>query len=129
MGKKNIAYINPKMLIWARSETPFISPEAVELTFPAINAADLTKWESGEEYPSINEAKKLASIYKVPFACFYLTTPPSKKPRRYTDRRTLRGQIPDEISYSLWSEIRRMKKVETFIFQMFVTDIISRIWI
>ena len=111
MGKKNIAYINPKMLIWARSETPFISPEAVELTFPAINAADLTKWESGEEYPSINEAKKLASIYKVPFACFYLTTPPSKKPRRYTDRRTLRGQIPDEISYSLWSEIRRIQSI------------------
>ena len=111
MGKKNIAYINPQMLIWARSETPFISPEAVELSFPAINAADLTKWESGEEYPSINEAKKLASIYKVPFACFYLTTPPSKKPRRYTDRHTLRGQIPDEISYSLWSEIRRIQSI------------------
>lgn len=36
MGKKNIAYINPKMLIWARSETPFISPQAVELIFPAL---------------------------------------------------------------------------------------------
>lgn len=29
--------------------------------------------------PSITEAKKLANLYKVPFATFYLSNPPEKK--------------------------------------------------
>ena len=38
MGKKNCAYVNPKMLIWARSETPFKTSDAVEISFPVISA-------------------------------------------------------------------------------------------
>ena len=91
MGKKNYAYINPKMLVWARSETPFETTESVEMTFPAISAEKLKTWENGEDYPSITEAKKLASIYKLPFSAFYLSDEPTKKVKRYTDRRTLKG--------------------------------------
>lgn len=39
----------------------------------------IDKWERGEELPSITEAKKLANLYKVPFATFYLSNPPEKK--------------------------------------------------
>ena len=62
----------------------------------------IDKWESGEELPSITEAKKLASLYKVPFATFYLTNPPEKKVRAYTDRRTYNDTVYREISYELW---------------------------
>ena len=31
MGKKNYAFINSNMLIWARSQTPFTSVEHVEI--------------------------------------------------------------------------------------------------
>ena len=109
MGRKNYAYINPEMLVWARSETPFRTTEAVEEAFPAISAKDLDAWETGEDYPSVTEAKKLASIYKLPFAAFYLSEAPSKKIKRYTDRRTLKGYYTEDISYALWSEIQRIE--------------------
>ncbi len=109
MGKKNYAYVNPAMLVWARSETPFKTTEALEEEFPAVSAKKLNAWESGEDYPSITEAKKLPSIYKLPFAAFYLSEAPTKKIKRYTDRRTLRGYYTEDISYALWSEIQRIE--------------------
>ena len=109
MGRKNYAYVNPEILVWARSETPFRTTEAVEEAFPTITAKALSAWENGEDYPSITEAKKLASIYKLPFAAFYLSEAPSKKIKRYTDRRTLKGYYTEDLSYSLWSEIQRIE--------------------
>lgn len=109
MAKKNLAFINNKMLVWARGETPFaLSPKEVSRRFPRISFEKLSKWESGEELPSIREAKELAKIYKLPFACFYLSEVPAKKPKRYTDRRTALGTEYGEMSYELWSEISRI---------------------
>lgn len=109
MGKKNYAYINPKMLVWARLETPFETTEDVELNFPKIKSKDLKAWENGDTYPSITEAKKLSKIYKLPFAAFYLSEVPAKKVKKYTDRRTLKSYYSDNISYNLWSEIQRIE--------------------
>ena len=122
MGKKNYAYINPQMLVWARSETPFETPESVELTFPTISAVKLKTWENGEDYPSITEAKKLASIYKLPFATFYLSEEPAKKVKRYTDRRTLKGYYTEVLSYALWSEIQRIESNRNSILEFSVDE-------
>ena len=73
MGKKNIAYVNPQMLVWARSETPFRTTESVEIAFPAVTAKKLDAWEKGEDYPSITEAKKLALRSRT--VCCYSTKP------------------------------------------------------
>lgn len=108
MSAKNIAYVNKDMLVWARGETPFHSPLDVEQNIKGISASKLQEWESGADFPSINEAKKLASAYKVPLACFYLTTLPTKKVKKYTDRRTMNGTTYYETSYTLWSEINRV---------------------
>lgn len=123
MGKKNYAYVNKDMLIWARLETPFNTTELVELACPAINAKNLDAWEKGEDLPSISEAKKLAALYKIPFAAFYLSEEPSKKIKRYTDRRTLKGCYPKEISYMLWSEIRRIESNRDTIVEYATDDI------
>ena len=109
MAKKNLALVNKDMLIWARSETPFASSiDQLTLRFPRISGEKLRKWESGEELPSIREAKDLAKIYRLPFACFYLSKMPAKKPKRYTDRRTAIGTDYGEMSYELWDEISRI---------------------
>lgn len=108
MTKKNCAYINKDMLIWARGETPFATTAAVEAQQKGIKAEKLEKWESGEELPSITEAKKLASLYKVPFAAFFLSAPPEKAPKNYADRRTYGGTVYRETSYELWKEIERI---------------------
>ncbi len=91
------------MLIWARGENPFTTTESVELRFPSkISSTKLDKWANGDELPSINEVKELAKIYRLPFACFYLTAIPDKKPKKYTDRRTYSGTVYDGISYEPW---------------------------
>ena len=109
VAKKNYAYINPEMLLWARSETPFNTVEDVEMLFPSIDAKNLKAWENGDSYPSITEAKKLSKIYKLPFAAFYLSEVPAKKIKKYTDRRTLKGYFTETISYDLWCEIQRIE--------------------
>ena len=108
MPAKNYAYVNHEMLIWARGETPFSTVEEVEQRISSISAQKLTAWESGSDLPSITEAKKLASLYKVPLACFYLSSPPEKRVKKYTDRRTLNGTVYCTTSYELWSEINRI---------------------
>jgi Zn-dependent peptidase ImmA (M78 family) len=108
LGAKKSAYINPKMLIWARGETPFSSIHDVTVRLPKLTFEQIEAWENGKEYPSINEAKALAALYDVPFACLYFTEIPSKIPCPYTDRRMGYAQIDGEISYELWLEIRRI---------------------
>ena len=108
MAKKHYAYINKDMLVWARGETPFVSTSDVEAKQKSIKAEKLDLWERGEELPSINEAKKLAALYKVPFACFYLSAPPEKAPKNYVDRRTYGDTVYCETSYELWKEIGRI---------------------
>jgi Zn-dependent peptidase ImmA (M78 family) len=108
MGAKQYAYINGEMLKWARSITSYDNPCDVEANIKGITPMKLLVWESGEEYPSITEAKKLAKLYKVPFASFYLSDPPKEEIKPYEDRRTISGTTYNETSYALWSEIRRI---------------------
>ena len=108
MSAKNYAYVNKDMLIWARYETPFATTADAASYINGVSADKLDAWESGAELPSITEAKKLAAAYKVPFACFYLSVPPEKKIKKYTDRRTKNGTVYYESSYELWSEINRI---------------------
>ncbi len=109
MGKKNYAFVNHDMLIWARNETPFSTVEDAVAYLKGFSVEKMTAWENGSEYPSVNEAKRLAALYKVPFACFFLSSPPEKRVKKYKDRRTLAGTIYGNISYELWHEIDRIQ--------------------
>lgn len=108
MAAKNYAYVNSQMLVWARNETPFSTVEQAVLHLRGITAEKLVAWEEGADYPSINEAKRLAALYRVPLACFYLSTPPEKRIKRYTDRRMLNGVAYSNTSFELWCEIGRV---------------------
>ena len=105
LSLKNYAYISPEMLKWARSETPFCDLADVAAR-TQIDIEELLNWESGQSLPSITNAKKLAYLYDVPLACFYLSCPPARKPRPYVDRRTPAGIYGKSLSYNLWREIR-----------------------
>ena len=58
MGAKKYAYVNYKMLVWARSETPFGTTSDVANHISGFRSEVIDKWERGEELPSITEAKK-----------------------------------------------------------------------
>lgn len=107
MIKKNYAYVNNHMLVWARSNTPFVTTSEVQ-DIVKIDSSKIDEWEKGTDFPSITEAKKLAKLYKVPFASFFMSEPPKIEPRPYTDRRTYNSTVYREMSYELWSEIGRI---------------------
>jgi Zn-dependent peptidase ImmA (M78 family) len=108
MGKKNYAYINYKILKWARDKSP-ISLEDIPIRIKDISSEDVEKWEKGVDFPSINEAKELANLYDVPFAALYLNEIPDKDETKFIDRRTYKDNLNTEISYELWKEINRLK--------------------
>jgi len=108
MANKQYAYINPEMLKWAREETP-LELNAICTRLKDITEDEIIKWESGEEFPSITNAKKLANLYDIPFAALYLTEVPPSGKIEYVDRRTLSTSHLEGISYELWKEIRYFK--------------------
>ncbi len=109
MGAKKTAYINSNMLKWAREQTPYKdSLELVALKNKKISVDDLSNWENGHDLPSLTNAKDLAKIYKVPFACFYLSEPPQNQIKSYANRRTITGHPEKEISIKLWEQIQDM---------------------
>ena len=110
MAVKNLAYINSDMLKWARSvSSPFApSIDLVVEQLPKLSYKKIDAWENGSDFPTINEAKSLAKLYKVPFACFYYSKLPEMTPVRYNDRRTLNGSQSNLLSYELWKEIQRI---------------------
>ena len=73
------AKINPVVLKWARDTINVSADEVVN----AINKKSVTKqtiynWEQGIELPSIADAKKLAKLYGLHLAVFYLPKLPEK---------------------------------------------------
>ena len=49
MGAKKYAYVNYKMLVWARSETPFGTTSEVVNHISRIRSEEIDKSERGEE--------------------------------------------------------------------------------
>jgi Zn-dependent peptidase ImmA (M78 family) len=64
------AIVNSKMLIWAR-ETANISLEEASKS-SNVSIEKLKSWEDGLDYPTMNQAKKLAKKYQRAFSLFYL---------------------------------------------------------
>ncbi len=64
------AYITPKILTWARESARMPLDIAASKIGKPIET--LEEWESGVSQPTINQAEKLAKIYKRPFALFFL---------------------------------------------------------
>lgn len=102
---KNIAFVRPEMLIWARKDAGMsIEIAAARTRFPIEK---LQMWESGENSPTILQAHKLARVYEQPFAAFYLPRPPQSKRPKVRDYRMLHRDSDKGISSDLTLEIRR----------------------
>lgn len=121
MGAKNIAYINCKMLEWARKQSP-LELEDIPIRIKGMKSEQVEKWEKGIEAPSIIQAKKLANLYDIPFAALYLTELPKKENKNYIDRRTFKDNLNIEISYELWKEINRLKSCRESAVELANTD-------
>lgn len=114
MGSENTAFVNTELLVWARElagmPTEYV---ASKLKF---KQEKINEWEVGTSYPTINQAKKLASFYKIPFGTFFLPKPPkTDRPKQVDYRRALPfGAFEDSVKIN--NEIRNaMNKRELYI--------------
>lgn len=75
---KNKASVTPELLFWARKKAGLTIDQVASIT--SATAIDLLAWEEGKNQPTVSQAQRLAEIYKVPFAAFFLPEPP-KEPK------------------------------------------------
>jgi Zn-dependent peptidase ImmA (M78 family)/DNA-binding XRE family transcriptional regulator len=75
MARSIPALVNPPLLVWAREEAGYATPETAAEKV-GVPAEKLRAWESGEERPTLRQAEKLAAVYHRPMPVFYLPAPP-----------------------------------------------------
>lgn len=107
MATRLKAKVKPEVLVWARESSGFTREKAA--TALKIGADVLTKWELGEDAPSIPKLRKLAGLYKRPLAVMYLSAPPMRF-QAMRDFRRLAGSSMAEISPAIVIEERRARQ-------------------
>lgn len=107
MAQAQLAYITPEVIAWARKLDYITIDDAAKAV--TVKRDKIVAWEQGESLPSINQAKKLAKKYRVPFVYFFLPSPPDKYKRpKNTDYRTFTYEafLPNDQSSKLSFLIR-----------------------
>lgn len=69
-----IAYVNPKILQWARARSGLSYPELE--TVLKTSAEELASWERGQTHPPFDKAQKVARALRIPFGYLFLSEPP-----------------------------------------------------
>lgn len=105
MSKIQKAKITPKVLKWARGVCNL--PLEVAAKKASVPEEKLAGWETGQDFPTVNQARSLAKIYKVPLISLWLNEPPPDyKPPKMRDFRRLPGSSLGHFSYNLAISIR-----------------------
>ncbi len=93
------AYINPEIIRWGRIRLDI--PQQVVAEKLHVNFAKYLSWETGEAFPTINQAMNIGHILRIPFGYLYLSNPPEADQLPITDFRTIRDLRFQEASVDL----------------------------
>lgn len=103
MGQSIEALVTPGVLKWARESAGY-SLEAVAKKL-AVPPERVLSWEEGVERPSVARARRMAAVYRRPFALFFAPAPPREEELAQQYRR-LAGSSPAPLSPELRLLIR-----------------------
>lgn len=70
----DLAFINPKILNWARARAQ-VSEDDLSKAL-GVKPEKVIAWADGSVHPTFNQAQKLAGKLHIPFAFFFLPSPP-----------------------------------------------------
>lgn len=100
------ALVEADVLLWAREAAAFdIETAAKKLQ---VKPDRVESWESGARRPTLAQLRKIADVYKRPFAAFFRSTPPQRVAPITDFRLGLTGAV-DSLSPSLARELRRAR--------------------
>ena len=103
MARSIPALVKPALLVWARESAGLCLEEAAVKT--EVEPETLTRWEAGEQRPTIPQVRKLGEVYKRPLAVFFLPEPPTTFMAQREFRR-LPGIVPQHESPDLRLALR-----------------------
>jgi Zn-dependent peptidase ImmA (M78 family) len=107
MPQRIEAIINPQLLVWAREEAGLDINDIAEKI--KTKPARIRSWESGEEFPSISQLRKIAKFTGRHIAVFYLPQMP-KKEKKINDFRVPPNMPIPKLSSNLLFEIRNVRQ-------------------
>lgn len=113
--------VKPELLVWAREYMGLSLEQAAE----AIGRTpfELQWWEEGAPGgPSLPQLRKLADVYGIPVATFYLQQPPALKPRIVTDFRRRANTELRTWSTKLRQEFQRIERQRAILIRLADTD-------
>ena len=118
MAKSIPALITPAVLKWARNLDGITIEDAAKHL--KVSIEKIESWENGETHPSLNQAKKLAKFYRIPFAYLYLPDEPRKIKRLdKVDYRTFGNSGVDDYSRELRWLIRDIEERRDTIIEIY----------
>ncbi|MBW1649750.1 MAG: ImmA/IrrE family metallo-endopeptidase [Deltaproteobacteria bacterium] len=106
------AYITAKVFKWAR-ESAKITEDAAASNV-AVSVDRFKEWETGESYPTIKQAQKLAKVYKRPFAVLFLP----EIPNDFHPLQDFRKKGSKELSTSSIFIIREIQQKQAWISEL-----------
>ena len=90
MAKTIRALIKSELLVWGRQYARIGLDEAARRV--GVNSDQLQAWEDGKSLPTVVQLHKVAHVYRLPFAVFYVPSVPPKDQLPLRDYR----KLPDE---------------------------------
>lgn len=72
MAKQIVDFVNQNNLIWSRKKAGLTISQVYKKTGWSDSTGKIEKWESGDEYPTISELKKLGQVYKRAWTLFLM---------------------------------------------------------
>jgi len=128
MSRKSLEiFVEPKVLIWAR-ESMGLSIQAVAKKLK-VSEDIVSKWESKQKKPTLNQIEKFAKLCKRPLAVFFLSEPPEELPLP-KDFRTLPPEKRKPFSLATRLAIRRARRLQSLASELAKSlnrELISRI--
>jgi Zn-dependent peptidase ImmA (M78 family) len=94
MERMALAYVNPKILIWARTRAQ-MTPDQLSRGF--VGREKIIAWESGDQVPTFTQVEHLAKKLRLPVLVFFITNPPSDE-LPLADLRTIKDASRKKIS-------------------------------
>lgn len=101
----SLAFINPKILTWARQRAGLSEDVLAEKA--QVKVEKVIAWEDGTNKPTFNQAQKIAQVTHTPFGYFFLSNPPEEK-LSIPDLRTIANRRSQEVSTELLDTIKNI---------------------
>lgn len=104
--------VEPAVLIWARESIGLSRTDVAKSKYLDVSEDLVSRWESGEKRPTIEQLEKLAKKYKRPLAAFLLPEPPTELPLP-SDYRRFPSDTKPPLSPKTLLAIRRARRLQS----------------